>query len=579
MSHFLEWISIPNQPKFNLLKNMNFSTTTFGWGTTAIRIIASAVIIVSIGGCGPQETQSEAVQKQKSPGYLRLPLKRAMTTLDPGLIFDLGQIEVVEQLFLGLTDFNPKTYEVVPELAKDWQVSQSGKVYTFRLRQDIKWSNGEPVTAHDLVWAIRRNVVKETDSPYVFTLYILNNAEAINQGRITDITKLGVHALDDYTVQFTLNQAAGYFPALASLWTYRPLPRNVIEQYGNNWTDPAHIQTNGSYQLTEWNKGERLILTKNPLYYEADSVNIPQVHYRIVPGDSLALALYKKNEIDIIGGQVYLQLPDKEISQIKSDPVLRQDRQILPTFCTEWYGFNTQRPPTDNLLVRKAIAAALDKKNLITFVLRGEQSPATTFTRPPVFGAVDSSEDIGIGFSPKQARAWLAKAGYPNGEGFPQLVFMYNASKTHTEVAKAVKMILKHYLNIDTEIRAIDFFSYIDTLKQSNKPHIFRMGWCADFPDAHYWLHELFHPNKGINWIGWNNREFAKWVDQAQQIDNQAQRQRLYRRAEQILTEEEVAIIPVFFSNSQWLVKPWVTDWYYMGFGGQHLRYWSLSNK
>jgi ABC-type oligopeptide transport system substrate-binding subunit len=335
MSHFLKWTSIPNLEKFNFLKKSlkkNFSTPT-SWGTV-IRIIVPA-FIAATSGCGSQNqgTQSEVVQKiQQSPGYLRLPLKSAIATLDPGLIFDIGQIEVVEQLFLGLTDFNPKTYEVMPELAKDRQVSQNGKVYTFRLRQDIKWSNGESVTAHDLVWAIRRNIVKETDSPYVFTLYPIKNAEAINLGQITDINKLGVRAIDDYTVEFTLNKAAGYFPALASLWTYRPLPRKVIERYGYNWTDPAHIQTNGSYQLTEWNKGDRLILKKNPIYYETEKVNIPEIHYRIVPGDSLALALYKKNEIDIMGGQVYLQLPDKEMSQIKSDPVLRQDRQIRPSF-------------------------------------------------------------------------------------------------------------------------------------------------------------------------------------------------------------------------------------------------------
>ena len=537
--------------------------------------------VAVVSGCEPQkqETQQKVTQTQpKHLGYLRLPLKKAITTLDPGRIFDIGQIEVVEQLFLGLTDFDPKTYEVVPELAKDWQVSKDGTIYTFKLRQDVKWSNGEPVTAHDIVWAVRRNIAKEIDSPYAFMLDILKNAWAIKQGHITDVTKLGVRVIDDYTVEFTLAAAAGYFPALASLWVYRPLPRKVIEQYEENWTEPAHIQTNGAYRLTEWNKGKLLILKKNPLYYEADKVNIPEVHYRIVPGNSLALALYEKNELDIIGGQVYLQLPEREMSRIQSDPVLRQERQMTPSFCTEWYGFNTQLPPTDKPLVRKAIAAAIDKKTLLTFVTKSDASPATTFTRPPVFGAVDPKKEMGIEFSPKQARAWLAKAGYPKGEGFPKVVFMYNASKIHHKVAEALKLILKRNLNIDIEIRAFDFFSYVDMLKQPNKPHIFRMGWCSDYPDAEAWLGDVFHPDDGINWIGWNNREFADVLDQALRVENPTKRRRLYRRAEQILTEEEVAIVPVSFSNTQLLVKPWVKGWYYMAFGGQHIRNWALED-
>ncbi|HAI69623.1 MAG TPA: hypothetical protein DCM38_09335 [Gammaproteobacteria bacterium] len=544
-----------------------------------IKILTLFFLITTIlNGCGQQETQSQGSQSQqpKSVGYLRLPLKGIVKTLDPSLILKISQVELVEQLFLGLTDFDPKTYEVLPELAKDWQVSHNGTVYTFRLRQDVKWTNGEPVKAQDIVWALRRNITPKTDSPYAHTLYIIKNAERLYQGEITDLTKLGVRAIDDYTVEFTLKQPTSYFPALASLWTYRPLPRQAIEQYGTDWIEPKHIQTNGAYRLTEWHKGKELILNKNSDYYEAEKVNIPEVHYTIVHENSLALAMYEKNEVDIVGGQVYLQLPLREMSRIKSDPILRKERQITPSFCTEWYGFNTQRAPTDNPLVRKAIAAAIDKKTLLNVIIKGEDIPATTFTPPPIFGAVEPSEEVGILFHPKQAKAWLAKAGYPDGKGFPEMILMYNTSKNHYEVAHAIKVILKHHLNIDIEIRGYDFLSYINTLYKKNKPHLFRMSWCPDYPDAHTGLYEVFHPTQGINWIGWHNREFAKEVEQAQQISNPEKRKKHYSRAEQILTEEEAVIIPLYFSRTQFLVKPWVKKWYPMGFGGQHIRFWTL---
>jgi oligopeptide transport system substrate-binding protein len=537
------------------------------------------ITLILLKACQQQETPSEVIiesEQNKSVDHLRLPLNGAVKTLDPGLILKINQIELVEQLFLGLTDFDPKTYEVLPELAKEWQISEGGTVYTFRLRQDVKWTNGEPVKAQDIVWAIRRNISPFTDSPYAHTLYIIKNAEQIYLGEISDITELGVLALDDYTVEFTLKQPASYFPALVSLWTYRPLPRKAIEQYGAEWIEPKYILTNGPYLLSEWEKGQHLILNKNPDYYDAEKVSIPKVDYMIVNENSLALAMYEKNELDIIGGQVYRKLPEREMSRIKSDPRLRKERYITPSFCTEWYGFNTKRAPMDNPFVRKAIAAAIDKKTLLNVIIKGEDVPATTFIPPPIFGAIEASEDMGILFRPKQARAWLTKAGYPDGKGFPEVVLMYNNSKTHHEVAKAIKTILKHHLNIDIVIQGYEFIPYISLLNQENKPHLFRMSWCPDYPDAHVGLYEVFHPTEGINWIGWNNLEFVQEVERAMKISNPKKRKKHYFRAEQILTEEEAVIIPLYFSMTQYLVKPWVKEWSPIGFGGQQILFWRL---
>ncbi|MBE9563015.1 MAG: peptide ABC transporter substrate-binding protein [Proteobacteria bacterium] len=531
------------------------------------------VIVIFFSACttNDDETIEPVVEQPKNPDYLRLPLSDNIETFDPSLIYTDAQIELVEQLFLGLTDLEPKTYAIIPELATEWQVSQDGLVYTYKLRQDVQWTEGKPVTAHDVVWAIQRNII---NSPYAFTLYPLKNAQAISQHEITSLASLGVRAIDDYTVEFTLEQAAGYFPALTSFWTYAPLPRTVIEQYGEKWIDLSHLQTNGSYQLTEWKPDSLLILKKNPNYYAADKVQIEKVHYYVLPESSLAFAMYKTNKLDIIGGQAYLSMSQPVMASIKSNMTLRAEQHSVAKLCTEWYGFNVQRPPMDNILVRKAIMAAIDKKSLINIVLEAKHIPTMTFTQP--FG-IELPEKTGIVFDPIHARNWLIKAGYPQGKNFPPIFMLHNNSKLHATTAKAIKKMLKHHLNIEVEVRSLELERYINILA-ADTPHIFRMNWCA-MPDAEHWLYEVFHPDKGINWIGWDNNEFAKLVTKARQISDPTGRAKLYQRAEKILTETEAAIIPLYFETTPFLVKPWVQNWSYKPFGGQHIRNWSLEQK
>jgi len=546
------------------------------------------LFVVLLSGCGPEPSQT--IDKPKHVGYLRIPIQEPISTIDPGLTFTNDSVEFIEQLFLGLTDFDPKNdYEVVPELATEWQVSEDGTIYTFRLRQDVKWTrSGEPVTAHDIVWAIQRNISPKTKALAANTLYILKNAETIHQGQSEDISSLGVRAIDDYTVEFTLEHAVGYFPALVSLGIYRPLPRKAIEEIekqGKDWTDPKYIQTNGSYQLFEWKKGDQIILKKNPSYYEADKVNMPEVRYYIIPDDVLGLAMYENNKLDIMGGEEYLPFPTKEIPRIISHAALRREVFESISFCTEWYGFNTQKPPMNNPLVRKAIAAAIDKQTLNDFIIDTVHSPATTITRPPIFGAVDpddpETKPVGIPFDPPQARQWLAEAGYPDGKDFPADVFLLHHTLPDLKrVAKAIQIMLKHHLNIDIQTgdRGLDFWDYLEAIEQPNTPHMFRMNWCADYPDANNWLYEAFHSKKGYNWIGWENLEFSEVLEKAQQSTRPTERKQLYHRAEQILNEETAAIVPIYFTKVRTLVKPWVKGWYSMPFGGQHIRDWSLEN-
>ncbi len=536
---------------------------------TLIRSFMTGALVATL-------TWSSAALAADHPDYLRLPMQSAIPSLDPGVAQDSSSIEVIEQLFLGLTDYNPKTYEVVPELATSWQASADSMTYTFNLRKGVKWSDGTPVTARDIEYAVKRNILPETASPYAYVLYILKNAEAINTGTEKDVDQLGVKALDDYTVEFQLNAPAGFFPAMAGLWTYRPLPRKAIEAHGTSWTNAENIVTNGSYQVAEWKKGDRLVLKRNPEYSDAISglaPYIPEVHYYIIPEESTGLAMYENDELDVMGAS-YLPIPPAEMNRIKEEH--RSEFSVQPDLCTYYLAINNERAPMDNPKVRKALSAAIDRKVLVERVTRGGQEPATTFTRPPIFGSVDPSAGVGIHYDPEQAKKWLAEAGYPNGEGFPEITYMHNTSESHAKVAQAVQAMLKRNLGINIKVENQEWKVYLKSTTEPSAPHLFRFGWCADYPDANNWLLEVFHPTKSTNRLRWHNQEFADLTEKAMASTNPEERKRLYYRAEQILTEEEAAMIPLYFYTASYLVKPWVKGWYHMALGGQQIRNWRL---
>ena len=253
------------------------------------------------------------------PLTLRLATVSQPSTLDPNLAQDYYSITPIEQMFLGLTNLNNVTSEIEPELAESWAVSDDGTVWTFKLRQDATWSDGKPVTAKDVEYSVKRAVKPETASPYAFVLYSIKNAAAINQTVIPtgtyDIDALGVKALDDYTVEFTLAAPAPYFESISSMWTLRPVPSWAIEQYGDAWTEPANIVVNGPYKLVEWRPGEKLVYEKNPSYFKADEVQIDRVEMSLITDQFTEVALYEAGDLDI-AGESAASLPAEEVARI-----------------------------------------------------------------------------------------------------------------------------------------------------------------------------------------------------------------------------------------------------------------------
>jgi len=511
-------------------------------------------------------------------------------TFDPNISEDTTSVWSVEQIFLGLTDYDDDTLEVVPELATRWDISEDGTVYTFHMRDDAVWVRLHPdgtieelgpVTAHDVEYSAKRTLNPLTASPYAYVIYEIKGAEEFNTCDPKALSDeefqaledgVGVKALDDYTVQFTLNHAASYFPSIASLWVVRPVPQAVIEQYGERWTEPGLIATNGPYMVKEWAHQDHAVFVKNPKWYgwtefpEAGNVEI--INLPIVTEASTTMAMYEAGEIDYLGDPGWgPPLPDMD--RIRADPLLSKEFYIAPRLCTYYYGFSQQNPPfKDNVLLRKAFCAAIDRQTLIDTVTKGEQRPAHTFACPGIFGNAADDETIApylLDYEEglKLAKEWVAEAGYPEGEGL-DIVLMHNVSEAHAIIAQAIQAMWKEaFPKVKVTIETQEWKVYLKTLApespDEDKPNVFRIGWCADYLDSNNWLNMVFNSKSHENWGRFLNEDFDKLVEEAAKEQDPAKRLELYNQAEKLLVDQEMGMCPIYYYTRVTMDKPYLT--------------------
>jgi len=504
-------------------------------------------------------------------------------SLDPSLATDTTSHFMIKQMFMGLATFDSDA-NVVPQLATDWSSSDDGLVWTFNMRDDVQWvhrdpATGEfeavrPVTAQDIEYGVKRTLNPNSASDYAYVLYIINGAEEFNSAdpggeEFEDLkAAVGVKALDDTTVEFTLKEPAAYFPSIAALWIAYPLPQETIEQYGDNWTEAGLIVTNGPYTLREWNHGSDIMLEKNPLWVDADSVQIELFGGPIIQEASTGMALYENSEIDMMADPGW-PVPLADLDRVKADAQLSEELLIAPRLCTYYYGFVNSKPPFDNVMVRKAFAAAIDRQTLIDNVTKGNQIPAHSFAPPGIFGNV--ADDMSVGsylvegnYADRltQAQEWLAEAGYPDGEGLDVLL-MHNTSEDHAQIAQAVQAMWQEaFPQANVTIENQEWAVYLKTLlpesPDEEKPNVYRLGWCADYPDANNWLNEVFNSKSGQNYAKFFNEEFDALVEEAAFESDPAKREELYKQAESIFIDEEAGIAPIYYYTYVRLYKPWV---------------------
>ncbi|MEQ9619964.1 MAG: peptide ABC transporter substrate-binding protein [Deltaproteobacteria bacterium] len=504
------------------------------------KIILLFVSTFLIFGCG-NNSGNDIDWSQKDT--LNINIGNEPPTLDPSRATDTTSYTVLNNLMEGLTQFDEE-FKPRPALAESWEMSDDGKTYIFKIRENVKWTDGKPLRAQDFEYSWKRILSPETGGDYAYFLYDIENAEEYNTGKINDVNKVGVRALDDNTLEVKLKRPASYFPSLLSFMSTYPIRKDVVEKHGLKWTEPANIVTLGPYTLTSWKHHDHILLTKNP-DYRGEPPKIEKVKLIMNENPSSALAQYEAGQLDYADSK---SIPPLEVPRLKD----LDDFTTTLQFRGNYIAFNVGKPPFDNPLVRKAFAASIDRQSIVGLI---QGAGITTKSWIPK-NMLGYNPDIGIEFDPEQAKKWLAEAGYPGGKGFPEVSFLWPDVSNNRVIAEALQSMWKEYLGIKVELTNQEWKVYLSTIN-TDPPEIHRAGWGADFPDPHNFM-TLFTCNSGNNRTRWCNPEYDRLVEEAAQETERGKRKELYDKAQKILTEDDAPIAPFYISNQQNMIKPYV---------------------
>ncbi len=519
---------------------------------TALRLLAILPLALLATGCGRRET---AVEHGNRAQILHRGIGNEVTELDPHLVTGIAEGNVLRALFEGLVTEHPEDLRPVPGVAERWEISPDGRQYTFHLRANARWSDGQPVTATDFVASFRRILTPALSAEYANMLYVLRGAEDYHKGRSTDFAKVGAVALDPRTLRLTLENPAPYFLSLLTNPPWYPVPLAVIARHGavdrrgNPWTRPDKFVGNGSFLLREWRPHQVIVVAKNPAYWDAATVRLNAIHF--YPIDSV-----DAEERAFRSGQLHLT----EFTPVgKIDSYLKTAPQLLrrdPYLGTYFYRFNTRRPPLNDVRVRRALALTPDRRMITGQVTRGGQIPATSLTPPGTAGYTATAalpQDLDT------ARRLLAEAGFPGGRGLPPLELLYNTSENHRAVAEALQEMWRRELGV--EVRLVNQeMKVVFAARRAGDFQILRSDWIGDYLDPATFL-DIFRGDSGNNYTGWNNAEYDALLDAAARTADPAARFALFQKAEAILLSE-APLMPLYYHTHVFLIQPSVKGWH-----------------
>jgi oligopeptide transport system substrate-binding protein len=509
-------------------------------------IAGFALAAVLVAGCGkkaplpaadPTDTPVEAPRlAPDSEQILRFNNGAEPETLDPAKMTGNPEHMLAMALFEGLTTYDPKTLAPRPGMAESWEISKDGLTYTFKMRRNVRWSNGNEVTADDFLFSWRRAISPRTAAQYAYQFYYIHGAKAFNKGDINDFTKVGIKAPDKYTMVVTLTAPTAFFLDLTSFQTYMPVHQNTVNTHGDKWTRPKNMVSNGPFLLKEWSSEKRVVLEKNPTYWNASAVRLQKIIAFPYENMDTAYSLFKQGKIDWMRG-----IPLKKIDEIKRLP----EYQVAPWLATYFYRFNVTKPPFNDPRVRRALSMAINRRSLVREIVRGGQIPALGFV-PPMTGYEGVS---GPAYDPEGARKLLAEAGFASGEAFPKVDLLFNTSESHKQVAEAVVEMWKENLGITVGLYNAEWKVYLEDVTQLNY-QIARAGWIGDYTDPNTFL-DMFVTDGGNNNTGWSNKEYDRLIEAAACELDADKRRDLFYKAEKILVADELPILPLYFYVKQ----------------------------
>ena len=470
-------------------------------------------------------------------------------SLDPSYTNNSFAAPFLVNCFEGLVTYGPDG-GIAPGNAKKWEGNDDLTVYTFHLRDGLKWSDGSPLTAQDYVYAAQHVCTPGTTAQYLamYTDYIVG-AQEFYEGK-GDAAAFGVKAIDEKTLQYTLKAPCPYFPDLVSMWCFFPLKKDTIDANGDKWTQsPESYVCNGPFKIVEINNGESIVLAKNDNYWEADKVTLKKLTFRYILDQSTALTAYENNEV-----QGIRSAPSGDLARLKAE---NAGLKIVPSYGTVYYDINCAKAPYDNPLVRKALALAIDREQLIRNVVQLDATPAYSWLAAGYkLDGKDVTEgrpnyDLKPTADPEAAKAALAEAGYADPASFPTLQLSFYSDDTAKKVAEALAEMLKTNLGIKVEVTSADWAVFYDSIQAGNY-EVAAMGWSADYVHPMSFMPLLYTDDVSNNCF-YSNKDYDAIVDQLRTEQDPAKVAELVRKADEVVSME-YPVLPLYYKSNTYLL-------------------------
>lgn len=515
-----------------------------------LRKICAVALTLALGmsvfaGCGSSNSDALIYNLGEDP-----------ETIDPTLNTSSGAGSIIDNAFEGLMRLD-ENEKAIPGVAESVDESADGLVYTFHLREDAKWSDGQGVTAKDFEYSWVRALTKETAAEYAYQLFYIKNGQKFNEGKATR-DELGIKVIDDYTLEVTLESPTAYFKELTAFTTYMPLREDIVSADPEGWAlDPATYVSNGPFKLVQWDIKDQLVFEKNEEYWNAKEIKLPGVVFKLVTDQNTAYASLKAGDFDMVD-----TVPPSEIASGQEEGLVT----IYPNLATYMLVLNVGKQSTlpedvkkvlNDPKVRRALSISIDRKAIVENVTKSGQVPAYSYVPKGILNSegkdfADKEYYDANQANVEEAKKLLAEAGYPNGEGLPTLEFMYNTEGDHKLVAQAIQQDWAK-IGVNVELVNQEWKVFLNT-RQEGQYEIARHGWSGDYVDPMTFL-DLWVTGGGNNDAGYSNAEYDALVNQAKAESDQAKRWELMRQAEDILMED-MPIIPLYYYTKVKAAKP-----------------------
>ena len=514
--------------------------------------LLSSLAGFALNGCARRETAVDAGIRTQT---LQLNNAGDARDFDPQTTTLPADFNVIRALMEGLVEIDPADCHAVPGVAERWETSPDGLTWTFHLRAGARWSNGDPVTAHDFAYACRRILSPALGAEFREQFFCLKNAEEFTAGKLADFARVGARAADARTFVLTLKQPVPYLPTLAAQCPWYPVHRDTIERYGRMdqrataWTKPGHFVGNGAFLLQEWKPNQVVRVVKSPTYWDRDRVRLREVVFHPIENVAVGETAFRAGQLHVTG------LPVDKVASYRGDPRTAPLLHESPSLETAFLRLNCRRAPLSDVRVRRALSLALDRGQLARRVVHCEQ-PAFALTPP---GCAGYTAARALATDGAEARRLLAAAGFPEGRGFPRLeVMFYLFFGSEQPVAEAIQQMWHRQLGVDVALVKQEL-KVTQAARRSGAFQIIISGWTGDYLDPTTFL-DLGHSANANNCSGWASAAYDRFLAEAAGTPDQAKRYGILRRAEALLLAE-LPFIPLFHEPFRHLRHPAVRGW------------------